>query len=269
MPKDPPPAAQGMKLVFADDFDGPLSISKDGRGARYCAHKPGGGDFSGWPFSDPEGALNPFSQRGTFLRIRASKPAGTKGGTGLIASINQDGVGVSVGPPSYFECRFVCQSAPGTWPAFWTMTTAHAMHKSPIGGDELDIIEGYGGLGKGNPNQSGYHITTHFWSQKGPDGKRPKPEHQRVNVLDLGGKSFWSWTFHTYGVKVTAAETIYYFDDIEVFRHPTGKVSRTEPMFFLINYAIGGISRWPIDLQRYGNISDMYVDYVRVYQGGP
>ena len=40
---------------FADDFDGPLSISPDGRGARYAAHKTGGGDFSGWPFSDPAG----------------------------------------------------------------------------------------------------------------------------------------------------------------------------------------------------------------------
>ena len=27
MPKDPPPAAEGMSLVFADDFNGPLSIS--------------------------------------------------------------------------------------------------------------------------------------------------------------------------------------------------------------------------------------------------
>ena len=47
LPKADPPGAKGMKLVFADDFDGPLSISPDGRGARYAAHKTGGGDFSG------------------------------------------------------------------------------------------------------------------------------------------------------------------------------------------------------------------------------
>ena len=34
-----------------------------------------------------------------------------------------------------------------------------------------------------------------------------------------------------------------------------------------VNYAIGGISGWPIDLKRYGNGSDMYVDYIRVYAG--
>ena len=34
---------------------------------------------------------------------------------------------------------------------------------------------------------------------------------------------------------------------------------------FLINYAIGGASGWQIDLERYGNRSNMYVDYVRVF----
>ena len=33
----------------------------------------------------------------------------------------------------------------------------------------------------------------------------------------------------------------------------------------MVNYAIGGISGWKIDLERYGNGSDMYVDYIRVY----
>ena len=39
------------------------------------------------------------------------------------------------------------------------------------------------------------------------------------------------------------------------------------PHFFLINYAIGGSSGWPVDLERYRQSSDMYVDYVRVFQG--
>ncbi|RYG68913.1 glycoside hydrolase family 16 protein, partial [bacterium] len=78
----------------------------------------------------------------------------------------------------------------------------------------------------------------------------------------------WSTTFHTYGCKITPTDTIYYLDDVEVFRHPSGEISKTQPHFFLINYAIGGISGWKIDLEREGNASDMYVDYVRVYQGG-
>jgi hypothetical protein len=44
-------------------------------------------------------------------------------------------------------------------------------------------------------------------------------------------------------------------------------VSKAAPFHFLINYAIGGISGWKIDLSREGNASDMWVDYVTVYQG--
>ena len=43
MPKDPPPAAKGMKLVFADDFNGPLSISSTDPKATYYDHKPPNG----------------------------------------------------------------------------------------------------------------------------------------------------------------------------------------------------------------------------------
>jgi len=35
----------------------------------------------------------------------------------------------------------------------------------------------------------------------------------------------------------------------------------------MINYAIGGISGWKIDLAREVDATDMWVDYVRVYQG--
>ncbi len=266
IPKEDPPAARGMKLVFADDFDKALSISKDGKNARYCSHKPGGGDFSGWPFSDFEGPDNPFSQVGTFLRIRASKTAGGRGSTGLLSSLAMDSTGFHVSAPCYLECRFTAQSAPGTWPAFWTLTQKGVTDKdAPC--DELDIVEAYGGVGKGHPNHPGYSITSHFWKQSGPDGEKVKNINRRVDIMEIGSKSYWSTTFHTYAVKITKEDTCYYFDDIEVLRHPTGPTSKSEPHFFMINYAIGGISGWKIDLEREGNATDMYVDYVRVYQG--
>ena len=85
--------------------------------------------------------------------------------------------------------------------------------------------------------------------------------------MKLGGKSSWSTTFHTYGLLITKTDTVYYLDDMEVLRHPSGKLSQTQPFNFMVNYAIGGISGWQIDLERYGNASDMWVDYIRVYQG--
>lgn len=276
MPKTNPPAAKGMKLAFSDDFTGPLSSSGNGVGATYQSHKTGGGDFSGWPFTNNEGALNPYSQVGNFLRIHASKPAGTKGSAGILSSAHEDGGGFYASAPCYFECRFLAQSAPGTWPAFWLLTKgAIGMPKdSPErkeiagkGTDELDAIEAYGGMGPRNPNFLDYAATSHYWGQKGPDGKQLKAGHVNAPMRTLGGKSSWSTTFHTYGVLITKADTVYYFDDIEVLRHPTGEISKSQPFFFMVNYAIGGISGWHIDLDRYGNQSDMWVDYIRVYQG--
>lgn len=268
IPGHTPPAAKGMKQLFADDFDGPLSISNDGRGKRYMAHKPGGGDFSGYPFTGPEATNNPFSQRATWLRIHASKKSddpSDKGSSGIIAPLDADMKGVYAEAPFYMECRFIAQSAPGTWPAFWTIGRA----EGKPGVDELDIIEAYGGVGNGNPNSYGlYSVTSHFWGQ-GKDGEPLKPDFpasKRIDMLQTGGGSSWSTTFHTYGLLVNETDIVYYLDDIEVFRHPSTEISRKGKTFFMINYAIGGISGWKIDLAREGNASDMWVDYVRVFQ---
>ncbi len=102
---------------------------------------------------------------------------------------------------------------------FWTITKNGITDKAAPG-DELDVVECYGGVGKGNPNHPGYSVTSHFWKQKGPDGKALKPINTRVDMLNLGDKSYWSTTFHTYGLKVTATDTIYYLDNVEVLRQP-------------------------------------------------
>ena len=40
---------------------------------------------------------------------------------------------------------------------------------------------------------------------------------------------------------------------------------REKPLFFMVNLATGG--GWPVDLSRYDGVAEMYIDYVRVYQG--
>jgi len=273
IPKTDPPQAQGMKVVYADDFDGPLSIAKDNSG-KYWTHW-GGGDGSSWPFTNFEDALNPFSQvKGAtknYLRIHASKPPGTRGATGTLTPIHPDKTGFTTKAPCYFECRFLAQNATGTWPAFWLTTQGGGK-----GCDELDGIEAYGTNSKTGGVWTGYHCTTHFWGQtppawvkdksvKGPDGN-PYDAHKLVKPTLLGGMSSWSTTFHTYGVLIMPDYTAYYLDDIEVLRHPSGQLSATLPISFLVNLAIGG-GGWKPNLQRYGDQSDMWVDYVRVYQG--
>ena len=271
IPKNDPPGAAGMKLIFSDDFDGPLSITHDGVGAKYQGHKTGGGDFSGWPFTSMEQALNPFSQEGTWLRIHASKTdAGSS--SGLISSAHEDGTGLFASAPCYFECRFIAQSGYGTWPAFWLLSQGGLSKDDAVkklGSDEYDAIEAYGGHGPGAANFANYAATSHYWGEKDENGKDVdgSHDHSDIPMMELGSKSSWSTTFHTYGIQITKDKITYYFDDIPAFSHPNKGLARTQALWFLVNYAIGGISGWKIDLDRYNNSSDMWVDYIRVYQG--
>ena len=271
MPKDPPPAAQGMALVFADDFKGPLSISSTDPKAAYYDHKPPGGwqDFSTLRFTSFDKPNNPFSQVDSYLRIRASEKARS---AGLISSMKNNATGVTAKAPCYFECRFVGPNAIGTWPAFWLMTDYMSAQvkgvKVPC--DELDIIEAYGGEGPGHPNAfDTYMVCPHAWDQ-GDAGKALEKKafdalHNPVRMRKLNIPSAWYETFHTYACKITRTDTVYYCDNIETGRHPTLPLSKDQAFFFLINLATGG--GWPVDLSRYDGQADMYVDFVRVYQG--
>ena len=272
LPRDPP-AAAGMTLVFADDFSGPFTVSATGTQGTYYDHKPPGGqqDFSSLRFTSLAQPNNPFRQVDSYLRIRASEKAQS---SGLISSLKNDASGITAQAPCYFECRFIGPNASGTWPAFWLLTdymTGYVQGRGlDVPCDELDIIEAYGGEGPGHPNAfDAYMICPHAWNQgdtgKALESKAFEGLHNPIRMGKFGIPSTWFETFHTYGCKVTAADTLYYCDDHEVGRHPTLPLSRQLPFFFLINLATGG--GWPVDLSRYNGVADMYVDYVRVYQG--
>ncbi|GEM_PF-1690705 len=284
MPKDPPPAAAGMTLIFADDFNGPLSISSTDPKATYYDHKPPNGsqDFSEHRFTGFNEPGNPFLQVDTYLRIRADDG---KKSSGLISSMKNDGTGVTAKAPCYFECRFIGSNATGAWPAFWLLSDymSEWVKTKKLDGpcDEIDIIEAYGGDGNGSPNAlDKYCVTPHAWNQpqeKKKDAMKQiragkgsaQMDHapQVVSMKNIGIPSNWYQSMHIYAVKMTEADTIYYCDDIEIGRHSTLDLSKKAPFFFLINLATGG--GWPVDLSRYGGIADMYVDYVRVYSGNP
>ncbi len=274
MPNSAPPGAKGMALVFADDFNKPLSISSTDLRATYYDHKPPDGhqDFSTLTFRGRNDAANPFTQIDSYLRIRANEKTRS---AGLISSLKNDASGFKVSLPCYFECRLLGPNAIGTWPAFWLMTdymTDYKAQGDKTPCDELDIIEAYGGEGPHEPNADDtYMITPHCWNQ-GEAGKAIETKafadlHNPCRMRKFHLPSTWFETFHTYGCKVTASDTIYYCDNIEVGRHETLPVCKTRPLFFMINLATGG--GWPVDLSRYDGLADMYVDYVRVYKQKP
>ena len=201
MPKDPPPAARGMSLVFADDFNGPLSISSTDSKAKYYDHKPPGGwqDFSAHTFASHDSPKNPFSQVDTYLRIRASDKLKS---AGIISSMKNDATGVTASVPCYFECRFIGPNAIGTWPGFWLMTDymTDQVKGRKVPCDELDIIEAYGGEGPHEPNAfDTYMVTPHCWDQ-GAKGKAIETKafagmHNPIRMRKFGIPSTWYETF--------------------------------------------------------------------------
>ncbi|SFD77224.1 Beta-glucanase, GH16 family [Paenibacillus catalpae] len=256
-----PSQASGMSVLFQDDFTGPLSASRTGAGATYATAKPdapNGTEFGEAIFADYGSANNPFAILGNqYLRIRASKaPAGTVDPMGwnrtytggLLSSVRTDGTGVAA-TYGYFEARILMPAGKGTWPAFWLMSQNSISQGVPSTA-EIDTVEAYG------QDPSGACQAKHWWS----GNPEMHDTHCSSSNFAFGDNaSIW----HIYGTKITPTDTIYYIDNVEVWRHSTFEQAKT-PMYFMLNLALGG--GWPIDLSRYNNQVDMFVDYVRVFQ---
>lgn len=259
-----PAQAAGMHTVFQDDFTEPLSISRCGTGgATYNSVKADGQEYSEAILADHEGPNNPFAGvDNQYLRIRARPaPPGTVDPMGWnrghlggnITSLRCDGTGVAAAM-GYFEARILAPSATGTWPAFWFLSKDHITPGTPDEA-EIDTMEGYGHDNRNNYICRGYH---HWGSNPDIGGGQCF-----FNKEDFQAEDDFARHFHVYGLKVTETDIIYYVDNREVWRSPTFDKAKG-PMYFLISMALGG--GWPIDLSRYGDAVDMYVDWVRVFE---
>ncbi|NBD28131.1 sugar-binding protein [Paenibacillus glycinis] len=260
-----------MQVTFEDDYKTMPTISKtgiDGQGQRttYASHKPDYKDYGNALFADRGSAYDPFEQVEDYLKIKTKYyeeklPASVDGyqrnyTTGFLSSVGDDGTGFRTKgyTEQYLEARFFVGANPGQWPAFWTLTGVNDEAT-----DELDIIEAY------PPNVSGYSIATHPWGYDNLDGGG-----KAVNTVDLIGSDAGniSMGFHTYGVLVAEDYTTYYFDNKEVYKQKTLPLSWRKGSYFLINNAMTQSDAFPpgYGFDRYGDQSDMYIDWVRVYE---
>jgi Glycosyl hydrolases family 16 len=251
--------ATGRTLVYAEEFDGPVSLSRTGLGADYAAAKPthnGAEDFGDAIFADP--ALGFDSVRvvdDRYLRIDVEPlPAGYSdpqgwGRThlgGMLASARPGGSGFSA-QYGYFEARMLAPAAPGTWPAFWMLPSDNLIAPTPVVA-EIDAVELYGHEPKGT-----CHVTHDY--QGGRDDGVSHCGQRFPNERDA-----LSW--HTYGVSITPVGITFYVDGSVVATAP--QVSGgSAPLFFLVNFALGG--GWPVDLAAVQGRAALYVDYVRVF----
>lgn len=76
-----------------------------------------------------------------------------------------------------------------------------------------------------------------------------------VNVSDTEG-------FHTYGVLWTEDKLVWYYDDVAVARAAT-PTDMHDPMYMLVNLAVGGIAGAPAD--GLAAPAKMQIDYIRAY----
>lgn len=253
--------AKDMKLVWSDEFAGPLSAtgSSERNATWYAGGKPSatGSQYSDAYFTPDYQGLSPFTIRDGFLRIRATHapdmvdPTGWKRRwwSGHLSTAFPDGTASAAFRKGYAEVRMMMPAGAGTWPAFWLLDTASIAPKSPRSTVEVDVVEGYG------HDSDAYMATLHLWPPPG------STKHQEVAMrVRQGGLAN---AFHRYGIRLTDREAIWYFDDTEVFRRPLFEAETASPFFLMVNLSIGG--GWPAPVPPSGYY-DLWVDYVRLYE---
>jgi hypothetical protein len=246
-------------LIYAEEFDRPISITRSGAGADYAAAKPvhdGAEDFGDAIFADPaQGFDNVRVVDDRYLRIDVEpNPPGYVdpqgwGRThlgGMLASARPGGSGFSA-QYGYFEARMLTPAAPGTWPAFWMLPSDNLIAPTTTVA-EIDAVELYG------HNPTGACHSTHDYNSRRDDGVA------RCGTRFDSDRVALSW--HTYGVSVLPSGITFYIDGQVVAAAPQVDGGGA-PMFFLVNLALGG--GWPVDLGAVQDRATLYVDYVRVY----
>lgn len=241
----------GRTMVFEDEFQSPLSVSKTGEDADYAAGKPEAtyvADFGDAPFADPaEGLGNLQVVNDDYLKLSAlPRPSDGQLVGSMLASARPGGSGFSA-QYGYFEARMLLPAAPGTWPAFWMLPMPNLVEPEDVVA-EIDAVEHYG------HDPTGACHTTHQY-----------PDPEQVGEADCDQR--WSddrqaLAWHVFAVDVSPTTVSFFIDGVEVASAPQVG-GGDEPMFFLIDLALGG--GWPVDLSATRGRAELYVDWIRVY----
>jgi beta-glucanase (GH16 family) len=238
----------GYRLVFDEEFKGPLSVSNWGEHpARWMAHTPYAGDFGDAYFTgyNEPNTVSPFKVANGILTITAYRDPNAKNHwrSGLLASVDTHGNGFSQAL-GYFEARMKLPAGPGVWPAFW-LDGLGSLRTPKTKVAEVDILEEYGV----NPRIA--HQNVHVWN---PDGGQ---YYATGNSSTCQGMTTG---FHTYGALVKPDYIHFYFDGVEQWQTPTPPEAK-EPLYVMVDLALGG--GWPID--QTPDPSRLYVQFIRVY----
>jgi beta-glucanase (GH16 family) len=166
----------------------------------------------------------------------------------------------------YFEARVKFHTTPGQWSAFWLTSPVYDQGVGNPGfyGTEIDITEHRAVNSNNNPILNRFHSAVH-WDTYGP-------AHQQVaqtfsNVPNLGNDSW-----HTFALKWSPAGYEFYYDDTLKWTVTQAVSARNEYMILSSEVRQDGWAGHIPDAG-YGSlassVTNMQVDYVRVYQSVP
>lgn len=233
-----------LTLTFSDEFDELKIARRNKPGKKWTAGLPYRGDFGKAHFVGMPRAKFPFRTENGVLIIEAQRKWNGKWDSGLLSSVDRsyNGFAQQFG---YFEARMKMPEGPGTWPAFWLLGIGQGLDGYTA---EIDIVEFY------PRREKNYDTAIHVWYPKGSG----KSKHHAQKFTPPNEK--FVDNFNTYGVLVTAAETVFYLNREEISRFPTPKELH-QPMFILLNLAL----EKQTNLETLASPQKLFVDYVRVY----
>jgi beta-glucanase (GH16 family) len=231
VPTADPREKSGWKLTFADEFDGETL------------------DPDRWIDSYPDGKRTHANNEQQYY-----EPGGARVAGGLLRFTAERRV--SGGMPytsgmacthgkfaqkyGWFEVRARFPKGRGMWPAFWLLPETKAWPP------EIDVLEILG-------HEPDVVLMTNHWGRDFPT--------RRYRTGKWKGPDF-SADFHTFAAEWGPGKIIWYVDGVE--RHRTTEGVPAEPMYVLVNLAVGGdLPGMPDATTPFPGV--MEVDYVRAY----
>jgi beta-glucanase (GH16 family) len=277
-----PAAAQtNWSLVWSDEFDGPSGAAPDSSKWMYDRFHAGDSNHELQLYCGEEGD----GRRGVCSDYVKNAHMDGRGNLVISAVLTHPAKAMQGGPPSKdqwtsarllthnkftftygrAEARIKLPFGAGIWPAFWALGDNISSVGWPASG-ELDMMENVPQLGPDTIRSSLHGPGYNGGNSLHGDYKFP-----------AGGRV--DTDFHLYGVIWTPDLVQYYVDDDT---HPFVSFTPADmpanadsvwafgehPFFLLLNLAIGGDWPAPPDAST-PSPANMYVDYVRVYQGFP
>lgn len=145
----------------------------------------------------------------------------------------------------YAEARARVPVGKGLWPAFWLLPS----RQIPL--PEIDVMEVLGH----EPDE--LHFNFHY--------RDTLDNRRKVGTAITTPELSQAW--HTYAVEWSPESIVWYFDGVEQWRYESAAHVPHEPMYLILNLAVGGA--WagaPDEATRFP--ADLLVDHVRVWQRG-